>query len=257
MRSKRAIASFLGFGDIRSDSGGEMTKSNFKFWFGLIIGTLGSAMITRRILENSQLPNRKIWQRLIAKQRGPVRAGIFLAKTGSHYETLMIQRPTLESRVLRRHLETNILPSLALYRVFLEESADQITALKATDDLLENWLRSTPPLWFRLNQLLSRLPINFSGFRRYTRWLMRLIFPSPAWDTIYISDNKSILAFNIYQCFYLDILRYYHAAELTPVFCKADDIMMESLPKEIRWARTNTMGQGDEFCDFCWHHQPH
>ena len=210
-----------------------MTKSNFKFWFGLIIGALGSAMATRKILEKPQLPNRKTWQTLMAKQRGPVSAGIFLAKTQSHYESLMMQRPALESRVLRLHLETNITPSLALYRAFLEESADQMIALKATDHLLEKWLRSAPPLWFRLNQHLSRLPVNFSGFRRYTRWLMRLVFPSPAWDTIFIADNNNTLAFNIYQCFYLDFLRYYQAPELTPVFCKADDIMMESLPKEI------------------------
>jgi len=233
-----------------------MTKSNFKFWVGLVIGALGSAIAVQKILGKSQMPNRKTWQRLMAKQRGPVRAGIFLAKTGSHYEALMIQRPTLESRVLRLHLETNILPSLALYRAFLEENADQTTALNATDHFLENWLRSTPPFWFKLNLVLSRLPANFSVFRRITRWLMRFVFPSPGWDTIYIADNNSVLAFNIYQCFYLDILRYYYAPELTPVFCKADDIMMESLPKEIQWARTNTMGQGTDYCDFCWHHHP-
>ena len=234
-----------------------MTKTNFNFWLGLVIGALGSAIATQKILGQPQMPNRKTWQRLMAKERGPVRAGIFLAKAQSHYETLMMKRPTLESRVLRLHLETNILPSLALYRIFLEESVDQMTALEATDQLLEDWVRSTPPVWFRLNQFLSRLPINFSDFRCYTRWLMRLVFPSPAWDTIYITDNNNMLAFNINQCFYLDILRYYQAPELTPVFCKADDILMESLPEEIRWARTNTLGQGADYCDFCWLHQPH
>jgi len=233
-----------------------MTKSNFKFWIGLVIGALGTAIAAQKILGKSGMPNRKTWGRLMAKDRGPVRAAIFLAKTDSQYEALMIQRPTLESRVLRRHLETNILPSLALYRVFLEECGDQTTALKTTDQWLENWLRTTPPLWFKLNNLLSRLPLSFPGFRRYTRWLMRFVFPSPAWETVYITDNNSTLAFNIYQCFYIDILRYYQAPELTPVFCKADDITMESLPKEIRWARTNTMGQGADYCDFCWHHQP-
>ena len=83
---------------------------------------------------------------------------------------------------------------------------------------------------------------------------MHFVFPSPAWETVFVTDNNNTLAFNIYECFYLDILRYYHAPELTPVFCKADDIMMESLPKEIRWARTNTMGQGADYCNFYWQH---
>ena len=114
-----------------------MTKSNFKFWSGLFVGALGSAIATQKILGKSGMPNRKTWQRLMAKDRGPVRTAIFLAKTDSQYEALMIQRPTLESRVLRQHLETNILPSLALYRIFLEECGDQATALKTTDQWLE------------------------------------------------------------------------------------------------------------------------
>ncbi|MEN8172212.1 MAG: L-2-amino-thiazoline-4-carboxylic acid hydrolase [Chloroflexota bacterium] len=232
------------------------TKSNHKFWFGVLVGALGSAIATQVLRGKSEMPNRKTWGQLIASDRGPVQAAIFIARAAAQYEALMIQRPTLESRVLRLHLETNILPTLALYRVFLEESIDSATALKNTDQLLENWLRTSPPLWFKLNQLLSLFPLNFAVFRRYTRWLMRFIFPSPAWDTTYITDNNSSLAFNIHQCFYLDMLRYYQAPELTPVFCKADDIMMESLPAEIRWARTQTLGQGADHCNFCWQHQP-
>ena len=67
-----------------------------------------------------------------------------------------------------------------------------------------------------------------------------------------IADNDSTFAFNIHHCFYLDILEYYETPELTPIFCRLDDILMGAMPESIQWGRTQTIGKGADYCNFRW-----
>jgi hypothetical protein len=85
---------------------------------------------------------------------------------------------------------------------------------------------------------------------------MDKIFPEPGWQFEMVADDEESLAFNMRHCFYLDILNYYGAPELTPVFCKLDDILMAAMPPSIKWGRTQTIGQGAECCDFRWDYVP-
>jgi hypothetical protein len=60
----------------------------------------------------------------------------------------------------------------------------------------------------------------------------------------------------MHHCFYIQVLAYYGAVELTPVFCKLDDYLMAAMPASIKWGRTQTMGLGAECCDFRWDYVP-
>ena len=67
-----------------------------------------------------------------------------------------------------------------------------------------------------------------------------------------VADDNHCFAFNVFRCFYLDVLTAYGAPELTPLYCKLDDLTYEMLPPSITWERTGALGRGDDCCDFRW-----
>ena len=66
-----------------------------------------------------------------------------------------------------------------------------------------------------------------------------------------VQNDKDCFAINVYQCFIYDAMKRSNTPELTPVFCATDDWLSAEMPK-ISWRRTQTLGRGDELCDFCW-----
>lgn len=103
---------------------------------------------------------------------------------------------------------------------------------------------------------MKYIPQNFIVFQKLVRFVMDKLFPPPGWQYEVIIANEHTYAFNIQHCFYLDILNYYNAPELTPVFCKLDDILMAAMPASIRWGRTQTIAMGAEYCNFRWDFAP-
>ena len=98
----------------------------------------------------------------------------------------------------------------------------------------------------------ARRPLPIALFRQITRWVMRSSFPPEGWETEWVDAGDQCVAFDIHRCFYLDVLTAYGAPELTPLYCKLDDLMYENMSPGIRWARTRTLGRGDDLCDFRW-----
>jgi hypothetical protein len=107
-----------------------------------------------------------------------------------------------------------------------------------------------------MNQLMKYTPENFTVFRKLVRFVMDKLFPAPGWQYEIIAEDDHTFAFDIHHCFYLDILEYYETPELTPVFCRLDDILMDAMPESIKWGRTQTIGMGAETCNFRWDYVP-
>jgi hypothetical protein len=79
---------------------------------------------------------------------------------------------------------------------------------------------------------------------------MRSSFPPQGWDTEWVEVSSQAVAFNLHRCFYVDVLTEYGAAELTPFYCRLDDLIYEDVSPHVRWDRTKTLGRGDDCCDF-------
>jgi len=51
-------------------------------------------------------------------------------------------------------------------------------------------------------------------------------------------------------CFYLDTLGQLGSRELTPVYCRVDDILYAGISPELAWSRATILATGGERCDF-------
>jgi len=233
-----------------------MSKGKKNFWIGVALGAIGGAVVAQKTAQAARMPNAVVWQRLLAEQTGQVEAAIFMTQVESAHRELLLRRPRFEHQAFNQHVTGNILPGLALYQTWRMSGLSQEQALEQVDDLFQAWFQRFPPPNARFNHLLNYLPENFAFFRRMTRWVMQTMFPEPGWQVEFLEDNEQTLAFNIQHCFYLDILKAYGAPELTPAFCKLDDLMMALLPKSLHWGRSTTIGMGADCCNFRWDYIP-
>ncbi len=78
---------------------------------------------------------------------------------------------------------------------------------------------------------------------------LKNFFGKSGWDFEWKRNDGEVIAFDCHSCFYVDVFTKYQVAELTPIFCEADDQIYGNVPN-IGWARTKTIGKGYEVCDF-------
>ncbi len=214
---------------------------------GTAIGT--SIAITQRMARQHQMPNLKTWRQALIEKHGEVQGSILAARTQARYEALYNERPHFTHPALRWHLEQNLLPGLALYQVLRKENNDRDAVLSETGSLLA--LGSSA--FSKFVHMYNYLPLPFAVIQLLIRASL-LAFPHQGWDIEPIEDSKTSVAFNIHRCFYLDILTVYGAPELTPLYCRLDDLLYAAWALSIRWERTKTLGRGDDCCDFRWSH---
>lgn len=222
------------------------------FIAGLVIGAWGGYKLARRVPAEPRMPHLDDWQRELEIERGAREAALLACLMQQRYEQLYAARPRYDHAALRGHLEQNLLPGLAMYQVLLEESGDEVFALDQAE-----WLMSlTADRMRKLVSIARRLPRSFWVVRAIGRLILRFGFPAQGFELRVVRDDETAFAFDIHRCFYLDVLTQYGAPELTPVFCKLDDLIYQQLPPWIRWERTGTLGRGDECCDFRFSHVP-
>jgi hypothetical protein len=218
---------------------------------GLGLGTLAGLALGRQMAGPRRATRLDLWQRLLARRLGAVDAALLAARVQARYDDLYARRPRFQRLALRLHLAHNILPGLALYQVLCEALEDRQAALARWDELVGAAEGSPAQAAARL---LDRVPGSFVLFRAATRALMQAGFPADGWSYQWVEDSDRRIALNIERCFYLRVLTFYGAPELTEHFCRLDDVVAEKLPPSIRWTRTTTLGRGGAACDFCWTH---
>jgi hypothetical protein len=183
---------------------------------------------------------------MLAQSYGKQEAESIIQQVQERYEQLLVNPPIAVNRTQRMQLVNLILPGLALFEIFRNESGDKQTALIAVEDFFKTsfffGLRKMVGL---LNYLPDPFPIVRLGMRRMTS---ETYLPG---SQEVLEDTQHCFAINIYRCFIYDTLQKFDAIELTALYCKTDDWLAERVPKVI-WQRTKTLGWGDDYCDFRW-----
>ena len=64
------------------------------------------------------------------------------------------------------------------------------------------------------------------------------------------TGNPAVARFDIVSCPYHTMCEKYSCLELNPAFCDSDDAKYGHLHKNLKWARTGTIGKGAACCDF-------
>ena len=139
-----------------------------------------------------------------------------------------------------------MLPGLSLYRALLEEESDRQKVLAEMDRLFRAaFFTGMEPGIRMLNHLPDPFPIVKPVLKSMTR---QEYLPG---SQEVVEDSPDGFAVQVYRCFIFDTLSAHGAPELTALYCNTDDWLAELMPK-VRWERTQTLGRGGEYCDFCW-----
>jgi hypothetical protein len=221
------------------------------FGLGLATGALVGVGLQRRLTAPRRMPLLDIWQPAMTQMRGELAAALLAQRVQERYDELFSHRPHFASRALRMHLETGILPCLALYQVLRQEHGTTESAMDELDRLFNAWAERSGKR--KLLRQMARLPNPFALLRLGNRFTLRRDFPltGAGWRMTWVEDSDQRVAYTITECFYVKMLASYGAPELTRHICRMDDLIFSGL-RGFRWERTKTLGRGDDCCDFCF-----
>jgi len=171
------------------------------------------------------------------------------SKIRSRYEDLYAEREKPDKNSVRIALERAVLPSLALYQVFLEETGDKYVALKEIEPFVvvaDPWLRGAV-----YSPLVLRMPSPpFFAFRRVFPLVAKQRFPSPYFEFGVTENTNRACTVEITKCFILDSFKKCGVPELAKFFCAGDArYFYESLPASIQFEHSASLASGDECCE--------
>jgi hypothetical protein len=216
---------------------------------GLLMGWL----MGRRWLRQLRFPQLRAVQQGLQEKHGEVEAAFLAGRVQQRYEELYIHRPLFRNPRVQVHINRNVLPALALYQVLVEQCGDRQRALLEVQKLLLQVLMSKGRLVMRL---LHHVPDPFAVLRRAVRLVNKAAFPAPAWDMTYLVDDGQVIAFEIHDCLYVNVLAAYGVPELAQIFCQVDDALAANFPAGISWERESTLARGGQCCDFRYARAP-
>jgi hypothetical protein len=168
-------------------------------------------------------------------------------KIVGHLRELSTECQMPVNRQLQWHLREFILPGLAVYQVLRAEGQTADVALAIVDKLFD--LVSVP--YRRQMEWLGRFPLIYPLLRIYIRVAMHQ-YPAVGWQTEWAENSAQAIRFNMRSCFYFDTLSRYGVPELTASFCRNDDLVYEKMSPYLEWKRTQTIGRGAKYCNFCF-----
>ena len=151
-------------------------------------------------------------------------------------------------KALKQHTETNIFPAIAVYKTLMKHGMEPE---KACNVIRRFFVRICsvmfkPVSWYlHIGGLYHRYP---AGMVRHS---LRDFSPEAGFKyRMPETENPAVARFDIVSCPYHAMCEKYDCLELNPAFCDSDDAKYGHLHKNLRWARTGTIGNGASCCDF-------
>ncbi len=150
------------------------------------------------------------------------------------------------SKSIRWHMDTNMLPSIAIYLTFkaFEETADK--AYEYTDEVLQiSRIKARSK-----NEPHGRLPFGYFAFKLFCKSIMKKEYPAQGWDMEWIRYDRDEIHFNMKSCVYYDTTQKYNCPEMCPLFCANDDVILAGYQPAVVFERSGTIALGQQVCDF-------
>lgn len=150
------------------------------------------------------------------------------------------------NKYIRWHMDTNMLPSIAMYLAFKKSEYTTDKAYEYTDEVLQ----ITRLKVFKKNQFIGRLPFGYFGFKMFCKSIVGKQYPEQGWDLQWIRYDKNEVQFNMKSCIYFETTKKYHCAEMCPLFCANDDVILSGYQPAFVFERSGTIACGQDICDF-------
>ena len=147
----------------------------------------------------------------------------------------------------QRHLESQILPGIAIYET-LQTVMPREQALQTVHAYVERRARKQKKRFLVLMKipgLYRKVPGIFS------RETPRFFGPAAGFAATELQTSGGVWRIDMTKCPYHDASVHYGCPELCTCFCDSDDITYDGLHPKLFWRRTKTLGRGGDCCDFC------
>lgn len=150
------------------------------------------------------------------------------------------------SRYIEWHMDTNMLPSIAVYLAFKAHEETACHAYEYTDEVLQiSRLKARSK-----NEPIGRMPLGYLAFRLFCRSIIKKEYPAQGWDMEWVQYHRNEIHFNMKSCIYLDTTKRYSCPEMCPLFCANDDVILAGYKPAIVFKRSGTLALGGSVCDF-------
>ncbi len=156
----------------------------------------------------------------------------------------LITDNNISDKVVYKHCAYSIYPAVAVYKVLEQHKGSETAFAQIEQCVFDDAKRQE-----KFFKSLSKLPFFFKLFGNMCKVGVSTNFGAPAFEMIWEENSNKYIKWTCKYCIYNNELTRLGTSELTKIFCGADDIMYGNL-KGAKWARTKTIGNGDELCDF-------
>lgn len=164
----------------------------------------------------------------------------------------LYQKLTDENRdlpkALRQHTSTNIFPAIAVYKTLLAHGMEREQAV----DVIRRFFYRVCDIMFKPVAWVQHIAGNYHRYPAgMVRHSLRDFSPDAGFEyRMPEKPNPAVARFDIVSCPYFSMCKKYDCLELNPAFCDSDDAKYGRLHRNLKWARTGTIGKGAPCSDF-------
>lgn len=150
------------------------------------------------------------------------------------------------NKYIKWHMETNMLPAIAIWQAFkqFEQTADK--AYEYTDEVLQIARLKNQ----KKNQPIGKSPFGYFLYKLFCKSIMQREYPPQGWSIEWVRYDREEIHFNMKSCIYHEITKKYDCAEMCPLFCANDDVVLLGYQPAVVFERGGTIALGQDVCDF-------
>jgi hypothetical protein len=135
----------------------------------------------------------------------------------------VLEYKTITNKAARKHLEFIILPAVSVYEYLIIKKINEAKALKYLEEYVMNYYSR----YAKVYRIFGKLPFFYNIFRWILPSYMKS-YPTPFWKIEWYKNNKLEIAFNITDCLYYKTFMKYSCVNLTPIFCRVDNLCYDN-----------------------------
>ncbi|OPJ64026.1 L-2-amino-thiazoline-4-carboxylic acid hydrolase [Clostridium oryzae] len=150
------------------------------------------------------------------------------------------------SKAIKEHMNTNLLPTIAIYSAFLQSNFTKENAYEKTLEITQIAAKVIQ----KKNEFVGKIPFGYNLFKMFCKSVMNKNYPKEGWSIVWQRYDKQEIHFDMTSCIYMETTKRYNCPELCPVFCANDITTFAGYRPNIIFERNGTIGQGQKVCDF-------